>query len=194
MLDKKHITGIILTGGKSSRMGSDKASLLLNGKPFVQYVAEALKPLVNTIVIVSSKPEHDQFGIPRIEDVLEDAGPLSGLYSGLTHSTTEHNLVLSCDIPFIKTETLALLLNEDDSSYDIVQLAAKGKSMPLIARYRKSCAPVCLKLLNSGERRLRKAHERFKVKTMIIEDDLAYQTQNINTLDHLNSISHEHSH
>ena len=188
----QNITGIILSGGKSSRMGSDKASLLLNGKPFIQHVIEAVKPLVNTLFIVSSNPEHDIFDLERINDYMEDAGPLSGLYTGLAHSKTEYNLVLSCDIPFIKTETLSLLLDENFSGYDIVQLSSNSKSMPLIALYKKSCAPICLELLNSGERRLRKAIEKFNVKTIEVDCIQAYQTHNINTKEQLNLIIHEH--
>lgn len=185
MISKEHISGIILTGGKSSRMGRDKASILLNGEPFIQYVIKALKPLVDSISIVSSNPKHDTFGVQRVEDLIEDAGPLAGLYSGLSQSSTNLNLVLSCDIPYIKTKTLELLLNEDYFEYDIVQLSAKGKSMPLIARYKKSCAPVCLELLNSGERRLRKLSEKCSVKTLTVEDNLVFQTQNINTKEDL---------
>ena len=189
----KNITGILLSGGKSSRMGSDKALMAFQETNFMQAVITAAKPLVNNFFMVSSKPEHNGFGLERINDIIEDAGPLSALYTGLNHSRTEYNLVLSCDIPFIKTETLKLLFDEDFTQFDIVQLASKGKSMPLIAIYKKSCVPVFLELLNSGERRVRKAIENFKIKTIEVDEALAYQLQNINTREQLNSILHEHS-
>lgn len=194
MIDKEHITGIILTGGQSSRMGSDKASMMLNEKSFFQHVAEAVSPVVSTVFMVSDNPEHDKFGVSRIEDLMANAGPLSGVYSGLIHSSTNLNLVLSCDIPFIKTKTLELLLNTSYSHYDIVQLMSKGKTMPLIATYKKHCAPVFLELLNSGERRLRKAIERLKTKTIEVDGKQAYQVQNINTKEQLNSILHAYYH
>ena len=189
----KNITGILLSGGKSSRMGSDKALMPFQETNFMEAVIESAKPLVTNFFMVSSKPEHDGFGLERINDIIEDAGPLSGLYSGLNHSRTEYNLVLSCDIPFIKTETLKLLFDEDFTQFDIVQLASKGKSMPLIAIYKKSCAPVFFELMNNGERRVRKAIENFKIKTIEVDEALAYQLQNINTREQLNSILHEHS-
>lgn len=65
MVDKKNITGIILAGGKSSRMGTDKGFLLLNNKPFVQYSIDALKPFVSEIMIVSDNPDYDIFGLKR---------------------------------------------------------------------------------------------------------------------------------
>lgn len=190
----KNITGILLSGGKSSRMGSDKALMPFQETNFMQAVIESAKPLVNDFFLVSSKPEHDGFGLERINDIIEDAGPLSALYTGLNHSRTEYNLVLSCDIPFIKTETLKILFEVDFTQFDIVQLASKGKSMPLIAIYKKNCVPVFLDLLISGERRVRKAIESFKTKTIEVDEALAYQVQNINTREQLNSILHEHSH
>ena len=174
-------------------MGSDKALMPFQETNFMEAVIESAKPLVTNFFMVSSKPEHDGFGLERINDIIEDAGPLSALYTGLNHSRTEYNLVLSCDIPFIKTETLKLLFDEDFTQFDIVQLASKGKSMPLIAIYKKSCAPVFFELMNNGERRVRKAIENFKIKTIEVDEALAYQLQNINTREQLNSILHEHS-
>ena len=66
MIDKKHITGIILAGGKSSRMGSDKGLMMLNNKPFIQHIVEALQPLVNEVIIVSNNADYDIFKLKRI--------------------------------------------------------------------------------------------------------------------------------
>ena len=74
MIDKKHITGIILSGGKSSRMGTDKGFLVYDGKPFVQHSIEALKPLVSNIIIVSNDEDYDVFGFNRIQDVIKNRG------------------------------------------------------------------------------------------------------------------------
>ena len=97
MVDKKNITGIVLAGGKSSRMGSDKGLLTINGKMFIEHVVDAMKPLVDNIIIVSNNKMYDQFGYERIEDEIINSGPMAGLYSGLKHSESEYNLVLSCD-------------------------------------------------------------------------------------------------
>src|SRR5690606_23061938 len=133
MVDKKHITGIILSGGKSSRMGSEKGFMSYNGKPFIQHSIEALKPLVMEIIIVSNNVDYDVFGLKRIEDVMENAGPLAGLYSGLHQSKTDYNLVLSCDIPLINTSILQRLVDAIDDDSEIIQIESQGKTMPLIA-------------------------------------------------------------
>lgn len=188
MVDKKHITGIILSGGKSSRMGSDKGFMSYNGKPFIQHSIEALKPLVMEIIIVSNNVDYDVFGLKRIEDVMENAGPLAGLYSGLHQSKTDYNLVLSCDIPLINTSILQRLVDAIDDDSEIIQIESQGKTMPLIALYRKACEHIFLKLLNEGERRLQFAVNQCLVKNVILLNDESEFVQNINTPEQLNTI------
>jgi molybdopterin-guanine dinucleotide biosynthesis protein A len=188
MVDKKHITGIILSGGKSSRMGSEKGFMSYNGKPFIQHSIEALKPLVMEIIIVSNNVDYDVFGLKRIEDVMENAGPLAGLYSGLHQSKTDYNLVLSCDIPLINTSILQRLVDAIDDDSEIIQIESQGKTMPLIALYRKQCEHIFLKLLNEGERRLQFAVNQCLVKNVILLNDESEFVQNINTPEQLNTI------
>ncbi|MFD0863671.1 molybdenum cofactor guanylyltransferase [Sungkyunkwania multivorans] len=175
------ITGIILVGGKSTRMGSEKGLVLLNRKPFVQHVLEAMKPLVSKIIIVGNDEVYDQFGVERIDDVLLDAGPLAGLYSGLLHSKTENNLVLSCDVPIITTSLLQKLLSYRNGQKDIVQFVSNGKTMPLIATYKKRCASKCLELLNEGERRLLALTNVLKTEDIVLPEEDHWATFNINT-------------
>tara|TARA_R110001583_G_scaffold4136_4_gene24506 strand:- start:1427 stop:1999 length:573 start_codon:yes stop_codon:yes gene_type:complete len=188
MIDKKHITGIILSGGKSSRMGTDKGFLLLEGKPFVQYSLEALKPIVSNLMIVSNNEDYDAFGLKRIEDIIENAGPLAGIYSGLKHSKTEYNLVLSCDIPLINSEILKKLINAIDTDSEIIQIESDGKTMPLIALYKKQCEHKFLKLLKEGERRLQFAVNQCRVKNVVLNKHEINFTKNINTPQQLNEI------
>src|SRR5690606_13030059 len=188
MVDKKHITGIILSGGKSSRMGSEKGFMSYNGKPFIQHSIEALKPLGMEIIMVSNNVDYDVFGLKRIEDVMENAGPLAGLYSGLHQSKTDYNLVLSCDIPLINTSILQRLVDAIDDDAEIIQIESQRKTMPLIALYRKQCEHIFLKLLNEGERRLQFAVNQCLVKNVILLNDASEFVQNINTPEQLNTI------
>jgi molybdenum cofactor guanylyltransferase len=194
MIDKKHITGIILAGGKSSRIGSDKGFLLLKNKPFILHIIEALKPLVSDIIIVSNNADYDIFKLKRVNDLIEDSGPLAGIYTGLHYSNTENNLVLSCDIPLINTEILRKLTILKDKNVDIIQLESNSKTMPLIALYKKHCESKFFKLLQQGERRLRFAVNKCKVKTIVLNEVLEKVTTNINTLNDLNEITHEINH
>ena len=137
MITKKPITGIILAGGKSSRMGSDKGFLMLNSKAFVQYSIDALKPLVSEIIIVSDNPNYDNFGLKRVNDIIKEAGPVSGICSGLEASKSDYNLILSCDIPLITTAVLKKLIDAKDDTSEIIQIETNGKTIPLIALYKK---------------------------------------------------------
>jgi len=189
MIDKKHITGIILAGGKSSRMGSDKGLLLLNNKPFIQHIVEALQPLVNEVIIVSNNSDYDIFKLKRVNDLIEGSGPLAGIYTGLHHSKTESNFVLSCDVPLINTETLEKLTNQIDENADVIQIESNGKTMPLIAIYKKHCGSIFFELLKQGERRLQFAVDQCNVKTIVLNTALEKFTVNINTTNQFNEIT-----
>ena len=184
----KNITGIILAGGKSSRMGTDKGLLTLNGKPFMQHSIDALKPLTPDIIIVSNNSDYDIFGLERIEDAIENAGPLAGIYSGLKHSKTDYNLVLSCDIPLIKSNILQKLIDDIDDDSEIIQIESYGKTMPLIALYKKQCEQIFLELLNINERRLQFAVGKCRVKNVVLNDEEAFFTKNLNTPEQLKQV------
>ena len=186
-----NITGIILAGGKSTRMGTDKGLLKIENKTFVACVIDAVKPLVDDIIIVSDNPDYDQFGFKRIDDIIKEAGPVAGLYAGLKHSKTDDNLVLSCDVPMISTEVLGQLLKPEFYSYEVVQIQSKGKTMPLIARYKKDCLTTCYNLLMKGERRLRLAVSQFNTKSVLIDEKHSDVVKNVNTKEDLETINYD---
>ena len=181
MINKKNITGIILAGGKSSRMGTDKGFLMLNNKPFVQYSIDAVKPLVSEIIIVSDNSDYDVFRLKRINDITKDAGPVSGIYSGLEASKTEYNLILSCDIPFINSEVLQKLIDAVDEPSEIIQAQSEGKTMPLIALYKRTIKDKFKSFLEQDERRLRVAIEACQYKNVVLDEAHQNSTLNVNT-------------
>lgn len=188
MINIKDITGIILAGGKSSRMGSDKGLLTFNNSTFMSHIIDAAKPLVSEILIVSHNPSYDEFGYKRIEDLIVNSGPLAGLYSGLYHSKTKYNLVLSCDVPLVNTLVLKRLVEEFEDGIDVIQIQSQNKTMPLIAIYKKECLSTCKTLLLQGEKRLRTAVTQLNTKTVVLDSELDLYVRNINTLKDLNEI------
>ncbi|WP_062061462.1 molybdenum cofactor guanylyltransferase [Aquimarina longa] len=194
MKEEKSITGIILAGGKSSRMGSEKGLMLLNNKPFIQYSIEALQPLVDTIMIVSSNSDYDVFGLKRIEDIIPDSGPIAGVHTGLTYSKTENNLVISCDVPLLTTSLLKKLVFYKDDDYDIIQFEAEGKTSPLVALYKKHCVDKCKELLIDGEKRLRKLVLALRTKTVSVLNKEHILVTNINTIEDLKRITNAIKH
>ncbi|MEE9362298.1 MAG: molybdenum cofactor guanylyltransferase [Cellulophaga sp.] len=186
---KKNITGIILAGGKSTRMGSDKGFVCYKNIPFIEHIIAVLKPFVAEIIIVSNNAAYDVFKQKRVNDLIENSGPLAGLYSGLHHSKTENNLVLSCDIPLINNAVLEVLVAQKNTDIDVVMVESEGKTMPLIALYKKHCMYTFKKLLEQDERRMRFAVNQLKSKTIILENNLEKYTANINTKEGINFLN-----
>jgi len=194
MIQKKNITAILLAGGKSSRMGTDKGFVHLNGSPFASHIIEAVRPLVGQIMIVSTNTAYDVFKLKRVEDIIRDAGPLAGLFTALFYSETTYNLVLSCDIPLINGAVLNQLIEGFDPETDVTQIQSNGKTMPLIAIYKKECMHACLYQLKRGERRLRAAVALLKTKTITLDPELDPHVRNINTIHELKEIRNELEH
>jgi molybdopterin-guanine dinucleotide biosynthesis protein A len=134
-------TGIILAGGKSSRMKEDKGLMLLDGKPMIQYVIDVLKPLVGELIIISNNADYEQFGCPVYPDVIKEKGPLAGLYTGLFYTQSETNVVLSCDVPYVNEELIAFLLAEHQNHQITIPLKEE-RTHQLIGVFSKSCEPI----------------------------------------------------
>jgi len=133
---KKKVTGIVLSGGASSRMGKDKGLCEFRGKALITYAIEALLPLCDSILISSNYVDnYDGFGYQVVVDEHNGIGPIGGIYSSLKKSLTKHNLIISCDTPFLNTQLLKLVLENSDN-YDVV-VPEHGNSFiePLAAYY-----------------------------------------------------------
>ncbi len=102
--------GVILAGGRSRRLGQDKATLVLAGKPLAHWVAETLMPLTSELWLVTNTPlTHAGLGLPILMDLAPDQGPLGGLRTALFFSRTPWVLAASVDNPFLTPELLATL-------------------------------------------------------------------------------------
>jgi molybdopterin-guanine dinucleotide biosynthesis protein A len=179
---KNTITGYILAGGKSQRMGTDKGLLLLDGIPFVSHICEALKPIVGeNIVIVSSNVDYDFLGYTRIEDLIPDKGPVGGIYTALKNSKTKLNIILSVDAPSVSSELLQWILDHHKESFLMTQVQTNGKNHPLIAVYDQSLATVFEEHLINDQLKLRMVIERVLHQTLLVPEKWNHQTQNINT-------------
>jgi molybdopterin-guanine dinucleotide biosynthesis protein A len=134
----KNISGVILAGGNSSRMGTDKGVMDLNGKKVVQYVIDALKPVVDDIIIIANNENYSDLGLPVYNDEIKDCGPLGGIYTALQKIKTEKAIILSCDIPFVNSSLLADIISQSED-YDAIVPVHDGKFEPICAVYTKKC-------------------------------------------------------
>lgn len=143
---ENNISGYILAGGKSSRMGSDKGLMLLNKKAVIQHAIEQLEKSVKNIFIISNNIEYEKFRFEVIPDLIKDIGPAGGIYTALKHTHTNQNFIMSCDMPFVTTSAINFLLEKADSSQ--INLAIhKNKIEPLFGLYSKDCLAKWEKLI-----------------------------------------------
>ena len=189
-MTRKKINGIILAGGKSSRMGSDKALLLYKNKTFLEHVVSAIKPLVDDILIISNNKEHQVDNCTTIPDLILNSGPIAGIYTGLKNTNTENNLILSCDIPLVQTSILELIIKNNEDDKDVIQIIDNRNSMPLIALYKKRIANFFLSELKTGERRLVKSINKLNKKNISITKDKHNCLININTIADLKTLEY----
>ena len=195
MAAKRNITGIILAGGKSSRMGRDKGVLPIKGKTMVQHVTRALSPLVDDIIIIANNNNYNDLGYPVYSDMVESRGPLSGIYTGLHHSATNKNIVVSCDVPGISAELLKYLLN-NSTGYDVTIPVHNDKTEPLIGVYTKNCTGVIKHCLEMDELRVNELVNFLNHNKVDINKDLPFYNErlfvNINTPNELKLIEDDY--
>ena len=194
MISKDQLTALILAGGKSSRMGRDKGLISFEEKSFIDHIMLAVRPLVHEIIIVSDNRQYDQFNQKRVEDIHPNNGPVGGIHSGLIHSTTNYNIVLSCDIPRITTQLIQSLLLKESLDTPITFLRVEDKNMPLIGLYHKNCIEQFSNALSQGERRLQTVINACKTKHIDVDPNDFKYTLNINTPEQLNSLYHGNDH
>ena len=179
----KNTNGYILAGGKSSRMGTDKGLLLIEGKAMIEFVIEQMQSVFDNLVIVSNNPEYAKFGLKVIPDLIKDIGPAGGIYTALNHSDNQLNFIVSCDMPFVTKEAIAFLVTNSNDS-QIVLLENQGKLEPLFGVYSKDCEEKWLQLIQQGKVKLQDMVLHFKLKTLSVENNEIFPAsffKNINT-------------
>lgn len=193
---------VIVAGGKSSRMGRDKAFVLLHGKPMIEHVIERVMPLgaAHTLLIANRPAEYAYLQLPVYPDALPGKGALGGIYSALTYSPTDYSLVVACDMPFLNTALLLRLVGlcEDASEGlpDVVVPVFDGHPQGLHAVYRKSCLGPIRADLESDRLKVIGFYDQVKVRYVYPEeyrdlDPEGRSFRNINTPDELSRAEKE---
>lgn len=155
-------TAIILAGGDSQRMGSDKADLLFDGQSLLHRVNAAMQQAFPKVILSVRQPR-PEIDMPQVCDDPSYAGPLAGLVSGLAKIDTSWAFVVACDMPFIKTPVIHLLAQKRAGCQAVVPIV-QGFPQPLAAFYARSCLDVIQAHLQAGGKNsLRAVLERLDV-------------------------------
>lgn len=181
------ITGIVLAGGKSSRMGTDKSLLSWKGITLVERAVELLRPLCSQVIISSNNLVYDFTGCETWPDELPQQAPIIGIYSCLKRSATEVNIILSCDMPYVSADLLVYLLGYS-GKHAVVVPVHDGFAEPLCGIYKQSILPDLEKQIANNELSLHRFIDSFPHHYAEIDKLPFYNNRlflNINTPDDL---------
>jgi molybdopterin-guanine dinucleotide biosynthesis protein A len=132
--------GFVLVGGRSLRMGRDKALLSLNGSTLIQHIASQVLQSAGSATLVGSPERYEGLGYPAIADRMQGRGPLGGVYTALSVSQMDWNLIVACDMPAVTADFFKDLLSaaEATGADCLVPETAAGLE-PLCAVYHRRC-------------------------------------------------------
>lgn len=194
-----NFTGIILSGGKSLRMGKNKAFIEIEGLPMIERILNLFKKIFNEILVITN--DKNQFvhldNVKIFNDLIPYKGALGGLYTGLFYSSYEYSFCVGCDMPFLNESLIKFLIKKINGEDIIVPKTEKGLE-PLHAIYSKRCLSIIKSMIDSGKSRIIDIYPLLKIK--IIEErefiDLDPEKKsflNINTPEELEQIKRMNS-
>jgi FdhD protein len=180
------ITGAILAGGRSRRMGKNKALMQIGGQPLIQLVYEKMARLFSEILLVTNEPDDYSFLPCRtIPDLFPGAGSLAGVHGAITASTTERVFVVGCDMPWL-CEELIRHICAVSAGHEVTVPCSMDGLEPLHAVYGKGCLPLMTEALRGDERCIYDLYPRLETCTLTWAEIAAIpgaeqSFQNINT-------------
>ncbi len=181
----------ILAGGRSSRMGSDKALLPFHGRTLVEHVAAQAHSVTANVTLVGKRERYINFGYVVIEDSMAECGPLAGVHAALASTACDWNLILACDMPEVTAEFLGELLAHAESGCAdvVIPVTPEGAPEPLCAAYHRRCAEVIGNALKNGVRKVTDGLAGLKVDHWSVPDSHFFR--NLNTPQDYATYSHD---
>ncbi len=160
------ITGFILAGGRSTRMGEDKTVLDWHGRPLLDHMLDVARSIAAGVRVVGSRAGLCDYG-GVIEDIYPDRGPLAGIHAALSASTTELNLILAVDMPFIEPAFLEYLAAQARAAAAVVTAPRiAGRWQPLCAVYHRSFVESAERALHSGRNKIDVLFDKVPVRAV----------------------------
>ena len=159
----KGVAGVILAGGESRRMGSDKSLLPIHGARFIDHVYTRMSALFDEVVIVTNSPDlYSGIDCRKVPDIYYAQGSLAGIHSGLVHARQEKVFVVGCDMPFLSADLIKEICSHAAEGELVIPHSSNGHE-PLHALYSKSCLPAMERVLDAGQKRIKLFFEQVKV-------------------------------
>jgi molybdopterin-guanine dinucleotide biosynthesis protein A len=161
------VSAAIMAGGKSRRMGQDKAWIELDGEPLIKRVADVLARVADEVIVVANDPKYASLGLRVVRDRYPEGGALGGIATGIGAATHDAVLVAACDMPFLSADVWRVLLRHAGEA-DVVIPRIGGEYETLHALYTKACVPHMARAL--AENRLRVVSFFDAVRVLAIDE------------------------
>lgn len=162
------VTGVLLAGGKSRRMGEDKRFILVGQRTLFERSCTVLSELFEEVCVVIAQDSPSlRAEVPVVRDLLPDCGSLGGLYTGLQRARTQHIFLAACDMPFLNPDVIRYLVRLKDQA-DIVISQWANRLQPTHAVYSRGCLPVLEEMMNLHNRKIHSmvAHPALRVRVI----------------------------
>lgn len=173
----------ILAGGKSSRMGQDKALLTMDNKRFLNRIAKELGAFDEVLLSVAKNSDYAEYDLPRFADEHDSIGPIEGIYQIVSHASNDYVFVCAVDMPFVTKELVSYMAEFISSDYDCYVMMDEEHVHPLCAIYSKAVLPVIGELIARGHYRLMDVLNGVRTKYIRLENSCFDKrvVRNINT-------------
>jgi molybdenum cofactor guanylyltransferase len=160
------ITGLILAGGKSSRYGTNKALVEVDGTVLIERVVRVMTAVFEEVILITNSPEDYSFlGLPMVGDLIKGLGPIGGIYTGLATISTVAGFFVACDMPFLNANLLRHMVKAREG-FDAVVPRMGWMLEPLHTLYTRNCLPVIKSLIDSREHQIARCFHKIRVRYM----------------------------
>ncbi len=188
----ENITGLVLAGGLSQRMKTDKALIKFKGKTLLENQLDLLKPIFNSVLISANTNNYSFTNVEIIKDEQANIGPIGGIRSVLKNVETDYIFAISVDMPMITAELIKYLISQKEN-YDIVMPIFNGKYEPTCAVYSKKCIKIIDEQILAKDFKLGNLIKKSHTKIVeITKKSSLYKEQlfiNLNNPENLNELS-----
>jgi molybdenum cofactor guanylyltransferase len=160
------VMGFVTAGGRSSRMGLDKAWLELGGRAMISHVLDALRPVVTDIAVIANRDDYAVLGVPIVSDSNRGIGPIEAVRASLAASRFDRVIVVGCDLPFVTPELFRYLLSQAGRYQSVVPLDRDNIPEPLCAIYSRSSLPEVERMIKAGQFKISPLFKR--IETLLV--------------------------
>ncbi len=163
-------SGFITAGGRSSRMGRDKAWLEIDGHSMIEMVIAALRPVTTDLAIIANAPDYSRLGLPVFSDENKGIGPLEAIRTALANSRTRQIALAGCDLPFVTSDLFLFLMSQLADYQAVVPIGGDMRIEPLCAIYSIEALGCVTALIESGQRKVSRLFEHIPTRFIAFDD------------------------